>query len=45
MQETRFREAIAITRKFLDHPISKKLAQIRFVETVRLAELALADQA
>jgi uncharacterized UPF0160 family protein len=37
LQETRFREAIAITRKFLDHAISKKLAQIRSVETVRQA--------
>lgn len=37
LQETRFREAITITRKFLDHAISKKLAQIRSVETVRQA--------
>lgn len=37
LQEARFREAIAITRKFLDHAISKKLAQIRSVETVRQA--------
>lgn len=37
LQETRFREAIAITRKFLDHAISKKVAQIRSVETVRQA--------
>ncbi len=37
LQETRFREAIAITRKFLDHAISKKLAQIHSVETVRQA--------
>lgn len=37
LQETRFREAIAITRKFLDHAISKKVAQIRSVATVRQA--------
>ncbi len=37
LQETRFLEAIAITRKFLDHAISKKLAQIRAVDTVRAA--------
>lgn len=37
LQETRFCEAIAITRKFLDHAISKKVAQIRSVETVRQA--------
>lgn len=35
--ETRFREAIAITRKFLDHAISKKVAQLRAMETVRNA--------
>jgi uncharacterized UPF0160 family protein len=35
--ETRFREAIAITRKFLDHAISKKVAQIRAMDTVRQA--------
>jgi len=35
--ETRFREAIAITRKFLDHAISKKLAQIRAMDIVRQA--------
>jgi uncharacterized UPF0160 family protein len=35
--ETRFREAIAITRKFLDHAISKKIAQLRAMETVRSA--------
>jgi uncharacterized UPF0160 family protein len=35
--ETRFREAIAITRKFLDHAISKKIAQLRAMETVRNA--------
>jgi uncharacterized UPF0160 family protein len=35
--ETRFREAIAITRKFLDHAISKKIAQIRAMDTVRNA--------
>ncbi|MBC7918677.1 MAG: MYG1 family protein [Rhodoferax sp.] len=37
LQETRFREAIAITRKFLDHTISKKVAQISAVDTVRAA--------
>ena len=37
LQETRFREAIAITRKFLDHAISKKIAQIRAMDTVRNA--------
>ena len=35
--ETRFREAIAITRKFLDHAISKKMAQLRAMDTVRNA--------
>ena len=37
LQETRFREAIAITRKFLDHAISKKVAQICAMDTVRQA--------
>lgn len=37
LQETRFREAIAITRTFLDHAISKKVAQIRAMDTVRSA--------
>ena len=37
LQETRFREAIAITRKFLDHAISKKIAQLRAMDTVRSA--------
>lgn len=37
LQETRFREAIAITRKFLDHAISKKVAQIRAKDIVRNA--------
>ena len=37
LQETRFLEAIAITRKFLDHAISKKVAQICAVDTVRNA--------
>ena len=35
--ETRFREAIAITRKFLDHAISKKIAQLCAMDTVRNA--------
>jgi uncharacterized UPF0160 family protein len=33
--ETRFLEAIAITLKFLDHAISKKVAQLLAMETVR----------
>ena len=37
LQEARFREAITITRKFLDHAISKKVAQICAVDTVRAA--------
>ena len=37
LQETRFLEAIAITCKFLDHAISKKVAQICAVDTVRNA--------
>ncbi len=37
LQETRFREAITITRTFLDHAISKKVAQLRAMETVRNA--------
>lgn len=37
LQQTRFLEAIAITRKFLDHAISKKIAQIRAMDTVRNA--------
>jgi uncharacterized UPF0160 family protein len=35
--ETRFREAIAITRKFVDHAIGKKVAQIRAMDIVRQA--------
>ena len=35
--ETRFREAIAITRTFLDRAISKKVAQLRAMDTVRQA--------
>ncbi len=35
--EVRFREAITITRKFLDHAISKKVAQIRAMDIVRQA--------
>ena len=42
--ETRFREAIAITRKFLDHAISKKIAQIRAMDTVRQAPRLLAGK-
>ena len=38
LQEERFLEAIAITRKFLDHAISKKVAQIFALETVRNAQ-------
>jgi len=37
LQELRFREAITITRTFLDHAISKKVAQIRAMDTVRNA--------
>lgn len=37
LQETRFREAMVITRKFLDHAISKKVGQIRSMEIVRNA--------
>lgn len=44
LQETRFREAIAITRKFLDHAISKKVAQISAVDTVRNAPRLLAGR-
>lgn len=44
LQETRFREAIAITRKFLDHAISKKVAQISAVDTVRAAPRLLAGR-
>lgn len=35
LQETRFREAIAIVRKFLDHAIGKKVSQIRSADIVR----------
>jgi uncharacterized UPF0160 family protein len=35
LQEERFVEAITITRKFLDHAISKKVAQIRAMDIVR----------
>lgn len=35
LQEARFMEAITITRKFLDHAISKKVAQIRAMDIVR----------
>jgi uncharacterized UPF0160 family protein len=37
LQETRFREAVAITRKFLDRAIIKKIAQIRSLDIVRRA--------
>jgi uncharacterized UPF0160 family protein len=37
LQEARFREAITITRTFLDHAISKKVAQLRAMDTVRNA--------
>ncbi|MDH4449398.1 MAG: MYG1 family protein [Rhodoferax sp.] len=37
LSETRFLEAIAITRKFLDHAISKKVAQLLAMDTVRQA--------
>jgi uncharacterized UPF0160 family protein len=41
LQQARFLEAIAITRKFLDHAISKKVAQIRAVDIVRRAPRVL----
>lgn len=37
LQETRFREAIAITRRFLDRAIVKKISQIRSQDIVRQA--------
>jgi uncharacterized UPF0160 family protein len=37
LQETRFREAIAITRRFLDRAIIKKISQIRSKDIVRQA--------
>lgn len=37
LQEARFREAIAITRTFLDQAISKKIAQLRALDIVRQA--------
>lgn len=37
LQEGRFREAIAITRKFLDRAIIKKISQIRSLDIVRRA--------
>jgi uncharacterized UPF0160 family protein len=37
MQEARFREAIAITVKFLDHAISKKVSQLHSADIVRRA--------
>jgi len=37
LQESRFLEAIAITRKFLDRAIIKKIAQIRALDIVRRA--------
>jgi uncharacterized UPF0160 family protein len=42
--ELRFREAIAITRKFLDHAISKKVAQLRAMDIVRRAPRLLGGQ-
>ena len=44
LQLTRFLEAIAITRKFLDHAISKKIAQIRAMDTVRNAPRLLSGR-
>ena len=35
LQESRFREAMAITRTFLDHAIVKKISQIRAMDIVR----------
>lgn len=37
LQETRFREAMAITRKFLDRAIIKKISQIHSMDIVRQA--------
>ena len=37
LQETRFREAIALTRRFLDRAIIKKISQIRSRDIVRQA--------
>jgi uncharacterized UPF0160 family protein len=42
--EERFRQAIVITRTFLDHAISKKLGQIRAKDTVRSAPRLLAGK-
>ncbi len=42
--ERRFREAIAITRTFVDRAISKKVAQIRAMDTVRQAPRLLNGQ-
>ena len=42
--EVRFREAVAITRKFLDHAISKKVAQLRAMDTVRNAPRLLSGR-
>lgn len=41
LQETRFREAIGITRTFLDRAIIKKISQIRSMEIVRNAPTLL----
>ncbi len=41
LQESRFREAIAITRAFLDRAIIKKIAQIRSMDIVRKAPTLL----
>ncbi len=37
LQEERFREAVAITRKFLDRAIIKKISQLRSLDIVRKA--------
>lgn len=37
LQDSRFMEAVAITRKFLDQAINKKIGQILAADTVRLA--------
>ena len=44
LQESRFREAMAITRKFLDHAIIKKVAQLRAMDIVRQAPRLLKGQ-
>jgi uncharacterized UPF0160 family protein len=44
LQESRFREAIAISRKFLDRAIIKKISQLRSLDIVRRAPRLLAGR-